>query len=98
MTVTAETAEQQAAPTPSSPTSWVTPLDIATAHGKSVDRIRTALQEGRLHGHQGGFRGSWLVRADVVDAWLANATPEAQLEACSPHCPDRQARRKGSRR
>lgn len=94
MTVLAETA----APPLVDPDAWLAPVDIATAHRKSKSRIGDALRDGRLHGHQGVFKGRWRVRAAVVDAWISGASPEAQLEACGPHCPDRQARRKASKR
>lgn len=76
MTITTPVA---AAPAPT----WMTPAGIKIATGRGISRIREALQNGSLHGHQACFGGLWRAHSAVVDAWVAGLSPEAQQERCA---------------
>ncbi len=49
---------------------WMTTKQVADKANRHVNRVREALENGSLHGHQRKFRGPWIVDPACVDPWL----------------------------
>lgn len=58
---------------------WLTPAQVGIRIRRNVQRVRKALEEGRMHGHQTCHGGRWWVKPESADAFVRG---EDGREAC----------------